>query len=87
MGAQSEAHTILTVLGDIMFAVDTFIETVQGAKKYFVNTYVTDKELQKPLNAFIDKQTEFVNQMVKTGQEVTNQVLDSLSKYSKTTKA
>jgi hypothetical protein len=43
-----------------MFAVDTFIETVQGAKKYFVNTFVTDKELQKPLNAFIDKQTEFV---------------------------
>ncbi len=83
----SEAHTILTPQGDIMFAVDTFIETVQGAKKYFVNTYVTDKELQKPLNAFIDKQTEFVNQMVKTGQEVTNQVLDSLSKYSKTTKA
>ena len=87
MGAQSEAHTILTVLGDIMFAVDTFIETVQGAKKYFVNTYVTDKELQKPLNAFIDKQTEFVNQIVKTNQEVTNQVLDLLSKYSKTTKA
>jgi len=87
MGAQSEAHTILTVLGDIMFAVDTFIETVQGAKKYFVNTYVTDKELQKPLNAFIDKQTEFVNQIVKTNQEVSNQVLDSLSKYSKTSKA
>jgi hypothetical protein len=83
----SEAHTILTPQGDIMFAVDTFIETVQGAKKYFVNTYVTDKELQKPLNAFIDKQTEFVTQMVKTGQEVTNKVLDSLSNYSKTTKA
>ena len=49
-----------------MFAVDTFIETVQGAKKYFVNTFITDKELQKPLNAFIDKQTDFVNQIVKT---------------------
>lgn len=70
-----------------MFAVDTFIETVQGAKKYFVNTYVTDKELQKPLNAFIDKQTEFVTQMVKTSQEVSNQVLDTFSKFSKTTKA
>ena len=70
-----------------MFAVDTFIETVQGAKKYFVITYITDKELQKPLNAFIDKQTEFVNQIVKTNKEVSNQVLDSLSKYSKTTKA
>ncbi len=70
-----------------MFAVDTFIETVQGAKKYFVNTYVTDKELQKPLNAFIDKQTEFVNQIVKTNREVTNQVLDTFANFSKTTKA
>lgn len=70
-----------------MFGIDTFIETVQGAKKYFVNTYVTDKELQKPLNAFIDKQTEFVNQIVKTNQEITNQVLDTLSNFSKTTKA
>ena len=70
-----------------MFAVDTFIETVQGAKKYFVNTFVADKELQKPLNAFIDKQTEFVNQIVKTNQEVTNQVLDSLAKFSQTAKA
>jgi hypothetical protein len=35
-----------------MFAVDSFIDTVQGAKKYFVNTFVTDKEMQKPLNAF-----------------------------------
>lgn len=70
-----------------MFGIDTFIETVQGAKKYFVNTYVVDKELQKPLNAFIDKQTEFVNQIVKTNQEITNQVLDTSSNFSKTTKA
>ena len=70
-----------------MFAVDTFIDTVQGAKKYFVNTYITDKELQKPLNAFIDKQTDFVKQVVKTNQEVSNQVLDTFSKFSKTTKA
>lgn len=68
-----------------MFAVDTFIDTVQGAKKYFVNTYITDKELQKPLNAFIDKQTDFVKQVVKTNQEVSNQVLDTFSKFSKTT--
>ena len=68
-----------------MFAVDTFIDTVQGAKKYFVNTYISDKELQKPLNAFIDKQTDFVKQVVKTNQEVSNQVLDTFSKFSKTT--
>ena len=37
-----------------MFAVDTFIDTVQGAKKQFVSTFVTDKEIQKPLFAFVD---------------------------------
>ena len=26
-----------------MFAVDTFIDTIQGAKKYFIDTIVTDK--------------------------------------------
>ena len=51
-----------------------------------LNTYITDKELQKPLNAFIDKQTDFVKQVVKTNQEVSNQVLDTFSKFSKTTK-
>ena len=61
-----------------MFAVDSFIDTVQGAKKYFVNTFVTDKEIQKPLNAFVDTQTEFVKQMVKTNQALAEQALNTL---------
>ena len=51
-----------------MFAVDTFIDTVQGAKKQFVTTFVTDKELQKPLFAFVDTQTAFVKQVVETNK-------------------
>jgi uncharacterized protein (UPF0332 family) len=70
-----------------MFAVDTFIDTVQGAKKYFVNTFVTDKEIQKPLNAFVDTQTEFVKQMVKTNQALAEQALNTLEKFAKTAKA
>ena len=70
-----------------MFAVDTFIDTVQGAKKYFVNTFVTDKEIQKPLNAFVDTQTEFVKQMVKTNQALAEQALNTLEKFTKTAKA
>ena len=70
-----------------MFAVDTFIDTVQGAKKYFVNTFVTDKEMQKPLNAFVDTQTEFVKQMVKTNQALAEQALNTLEKFAKTAKA
>ena len=70
-----------------MFATDTFIDTIQGAKKYFVNTFVTDKEMQKPLNAFVDTQTEFVKQMVKTNQALAEQALNTLEKFSKSVKA
>jgi hypothetical protein len=70
-----------------MFAVDTFIDTIQGAKKYFVNTYITDKEIQKPLNAFVDTQTAFVKQIVKTNQELTDQMQAILEKFAKPAKA
>ena len=70
-----------------MFAVDTFIDTVQGAKKYFVNTFITDKEIQKPLNAFVDAQTDFVKQVVKTNQVLADQVVTSFEKFAKPSKA
>jgi uncharacterized protein (UPF0332 family) len=70
-----------------MFAVDTFIDTVQGAKKYFVNTFVTDKEIQKPLNAFVDAQTAFVKQVFQTNQSLAEQALTTFEKFAKTAKA
>ena len=70
-----------------MFAVDTFIDTVQGAKKYFVNTFITDKEIQKPLNAFVDTQTEFVKQIVKTNKALSDQALATFEKFAKSAKA
>jgi hypothetical protein len=69
-----------------MFAVDTFIDTVQGAKKYFVNTFVTDKEIQKPLNAFVDTQTVFVKQIVETNKVLAEQATAALQKFAKTAK-
>jgi hypothetical protein len=69
-----------------MFAVDTFIDTVQGAKKYFVNTFVTDKEIQKPLNAFVDTQTAFVKQIVETNKALADQTVATFEKFAKTSK-
>jgi hypothetical protein len=63
------------------------IDTIQGAKKYFVNTFVTDKEIQKPLNAFVDTQTEFVKQIAKTNQALAEQALATFEKFAKTAKA
>jgi hypothetical protein len=65
-----------------MFAVDTFIDTVQGAKKQFVTTFVTDKELQKPLFAFVDTQTAFVKQIVETNKALADQALATLEKFA-----
>ena len=48
-----------------MFAVDTFIDTVQGAKKYFVNTFVTDKEMQNMTFSEIDTVMTRVGHMSK----------------------
>lgn len=64
-----------------MFAINTFIDSVQTGKKYFVSSFVTDAELKKELNAFVDTQTAFVKQVVKTTELVattTAQKLQSL---------
>ena len=66
-----------------MFALDTFIDTIQNAKKQIVTTFVTDKELQKPLFAFVESQTDFVKQIVKTSEELTNQTKDAVKKTLK----
>ena len=46
--------------------VNSFIDTVQSGKKLFVNTYVTNENLKTELNLFVDKQTDFVKQIVRT---------------------
>ena len=70
-----------------MFAVDTFIDTVQGAKKYFVNTFITDKEMQKPLNAFVDTQTAFVKQVFQTNLALSEHVTATFEKFAKPSKS
>jgi len=69
-----------------MFATDTFIDTVQGAKKYFVNNFITDKEIQKPLNAFVDSQTEFAKQVVQTNKDLATQAFSAFEKFAKPVK-
>jgi len=66
-----------------MFALDTFIDTIQNAKKQIVTTFVTDKELQKPLFAFVEAQTDFVKQIVKTNEALTNQTKEAFTKALK----
>jgi hypothetical protein len=66
-----------------MFALDTFIDTIQNAKKQIVTTFVTDKELQKPLFAFVEAQTDFVKQIVKTHEVLATQTKEAFTKALK----
>jgi hypothetical protein len=59
-----------------MFATDTFIDTVQGSKKYFVSTFITDEKIRKPLNAFVDAQTVFTKQIFRSFTEISKHITD-----------
>ena len=61
--------------------VNTFIDTVQGAKSTFVKTFVQNEGIAKTLNSFIDAQTKFTKELVKTTTDLTTQVTDELSKF------
>lgn len=69
-----------------MFAVDTFIDTVQSSKKMFVNTFVTDKTIKDALNSFVDTQTEFTKQIWKTTETVAQESFSQFEKAIKLSK-
>ena len=39
--------------------LNSAIDTFQGAKKQFIKTFVTNEELARPLNTFVDAQTSY----------------------------
>ncbi len=49
-----------------MFTFDSFIDSVQLAKKQFVGTFVSDAKFKEELNKLVDAQTEFAKGQVKT---------------------
>jgi hypothetical protein len=49
-----------------MFTLDFAIDSVQNAKKTFVNTFITDDKFKTELNKLVDAQTEFAKGQVKT---------------------
>ncbi len=61
--------------------VNSFIDTVQGAKSTFVKTFVQHEGIAKSLNSFIDAQTKFAKELVKTSSDVTTQVAEELTKF------
>jgi hypothetical protein len=63
-----------------MFATNAFIDSIQTYKKFYVSSFVTDEKIKKSLNSFVDAQTAFTKQVVKTFEEVSSQVYDETMK-------
>jgi uncharacterized protein YoxC len=61
--------------------VNTFIDTVQGAKTQIVNTFVKDETLAKSIQAFVDSQTAFTKQVAKTTFEVATETAKQAVKF------
>lgn len=66
-----------------MFAYNSFIDTVQSSKKTFVNMFVTDEKVRAPLVAFVDAQTNFVKQIVKSYEDLTTHATNEIKKKVK----
>lgn len=68
-----------------MFTADFIIDSVQNAKKTFVNTFVTNESFKKELTKLVDAQTEFAKGQVKTTLSIAEALVKNASNavYSK----
>jgi hypothetical protein len=62
-----------------MFTLDLIIDAVQGAKKTFVNTYITDKKFQAELNKLVDAQTAFAKGQVQTTLSIAEAIVKNVN--------
>jgi uncharacterized protein YoxC len=62
-------------------SVNTFIDTIQGAKTQIVKTFVKDETLAKSIQAFVDSQTAFTKQFAKTTFEVATETAKQAVKF------
>ena len=68
-----------------MFTPDYFIDSVQNAKRFVVNTFVQDESFKKGLHAYIDAQTNFVKVVANNAVDFTKLTVERAIKtdYSK----
>ena len=62
-------------------SVNTFIDTIQDAKKQIVNTFVKDESLVKTINDFVDSQRAFTKQVAKTTFDVSIETAQKAVKF------
>ena len=68
-----------------MFTLDATIDAVQNGKKQFVTTFVPHKAVAGALNEFIDSQTEYTKQAVKSGTDTFTKISQEVVKAAQET--
>lgn len=66
-----------------MFTVDQSIDQIQECKKQFVKTWITNQQAAEALNSYVDVQTQFVKQAVKSANAVGTVIADELVRATK----
>ena len=62
--------------------VNTFIDTIQGAKTTALTNFITDKKLREPFEAVVNAQTVFAKEMAKISQSVYEQSVQHIERYT-----
>lgn len=53
-----------------MFTSEFYVDSIQSAKKQFVNTFVTNATVKDALNSFVDAQAAYTKSAIKTASDV-----------------
>lgn len=69
-----------------MFFMDTMIDTIQGAKKTFVNTVVTDEKFKTQLIKLVDAQTAISKSAAKASMDIADAFVQHTTEAFRTTK-
>lgn len=62
-------------------SINTSIDAIQGAKSTFVNTFVSNEALKKPLQTYIDSQTAFAKNVAKSTNDFFTTVGQSFAAF------
>ena len=62
--------------------VNTFIDTIQGAKTTTLTNLITDKKVREPFEAVVNAQTAFAKELAKIGQSVYEHSVQQIERYT-----
>lgn len=63
------------------YAMNWGIDTLQNQKKYYVDTFVKDEALAAPMKSYIDIQTDYAKDTLKSVDEFTQAMGKTISKW------